>query len=225
MNNKLILKGIGKSWGQGINDINLLNNVSLEINSGDSCAIVGPSGSGKSTLLNIIGLLDRADKGEYIFFGHDINRSNDDELAFIRNNEIGFIFQSFNLMPGLTALDNIAFPLRYSKVNVKEARQRAALMLANVGLSDRAGHFPAQLSGGQRQRVAIARALINQPSIIVADEPTGNLDGDLAREIMRLLLTLNAKGTTLLVVTHDMTIANSLTRCFVMKNRQFYERI
>lgn len=224
MNNKLILKGVSKSWENSAGGVHVLHDLSLDIHAGDSCAILGPSGCGKSTFLNIIGLLDIADKGEFFFFGHDIHALNNNELARLRNKEIGFVFQNFNLMPGLTALDNVAFPLRYSQVTVNEARQRAALMLAQVGLAERAGHFPAQLSGGQRQRVAIARALINQPSIIVADEPTGNLDDDLAREIIELLLTLNAKGVTLLVVTHDMGVANSMKRCFVMDNQQLREQ-
>lgn len=214
MNERLIhLLNIQKSYQHSIENLAILNNVSLTINTGESCALLGTSGSGKSTLLNILGLLDSADSGEYYFAGHDIFTATPDELAAIRNRHIGFIFQSFNLMPRLSALDNVALPLRYRNTPHNEARERALHMLVKVGLEQRAQHRPADLSGGQRQRVAIARALVGEPSLILADEPTGNLDRRTADEIMTLLLSLNqTHNVTLIVVTHDPAIAARLDR-------------
>jgi len=207
------LSNIYKSYQHSDESLSILNNVSMTINKGESCALLGASGSGKSTLLNILGLLDCADSGEYCLASHDIFTATPDELAAIRNRHIGFIFQSFNLMPRLSALDNVALPLRYRNTPRNQAQQRALHMLAQVGLEQRARHRPADLSGGQRQRVAIARALIGEPSLILADEPTGNLDRRTADEIMELLLSLNrTRNVTLIVVTHDPAIASRLDR-------------
>ncbi|WP_433771025.1 ABC transporter ATP-binding protein [Pseudomonas putida] len=207
------LSNVQKIYHHGNQTLPILINVSLTINTGERCALLGTSGSGKSTLLNILGLLDSADSGKYRFAGHDIADAVSDELASLRNRYIGFIFQSFNLMPRLSALDNVALPLRYRDVPRSEAQQRALHMLAKVGLKQRAHHRPADLSGGQRQRVAIARALVGEPSLILADEPTGNLDRSTADDIMELLLSLNrAHNVTLIVVTHDPAIAGRLDR-------------
>ncbi|WP_414158258.1 ABC transporter ATP-binding protein [Pseudomonas sp. BNK-45] len=207
------LQGIGKSYRLAEQPLHILKNVSLSIDSGESCAILGASGSGKSTLLNILGLLDLPDSGEYRFAGHDIFRASPDQLAAIRNRQIGFVFQSFNLLPRLSALDNVALPLSYRGVARRESLERAQHMLDQVGLGQRAAHRPADLSGGQRQRVAIARALVGEPSVILADEPTGNLDSHTARDIMDLLLALNReRQVTLIIVTHDPGIAQRLER-------------
>ena len=207
------LHGIGKHYRLADQHLHVLKDVSLTLDAGQSCAILGASGSGKSTLLNILGLLDLPDSGEYRFAGHDIFRASPDQLAAIRNQQIGFVFQSFNLLPRLSALDNVALPLSYRGVARRESLQRAMHMLEQVGLAQRAGHRPADLSGGQRQRVAIARALVGQPSLILADEPTGNLDSHTAQDIMQLLLSLNReRRVTLVIVTHDPQIAQRLGR-------------
>ncbi|WP_404939863.1 ABC transporter ATP-binding protein [Pseudomonas sp. JDS08PS003] len=207
------LQGIGKSYRLAEQPLHILKNVSLSIEAGESCAILGASGSGKSTLLNILGLLDLPDNGDYRFAGHDIFRASPDQLAAIRNQQIGFVFQSFNLLPRLSALDNVALPLSYRGVARRESLERALHMLDQVGLGQRAHHRPADLSGGQRQRVAIARALVGEPSVILADEPTGNLDSHTAQEIMDLLLSLNReRQVTLIIVTHDPGIAQRLER-------------
>lgn len=192
--------------------------------SGESCAIVGASGSGKSTLLNILGLLDRPDSGAYRFAEHDIFSVDGDRLAAIRNRLIGFVFQSFNLLPRLNALDNVALPLSYRGMPRREALERAEAMLARVGLAERAGHRPADLSGGQRQRVAIARALVGEPALILADEPTGNLDASTAKEVLELLLTLNReRQVTLVVVTHDPGLAARLGRQLTVRHGEVHE--
>ena len=209
----IYLQGIGKSYRLAEQPLHILKNVSLSIDTGESCAILGASGSGKSTLLNILGLLDLPDCGEYRFAGHDIFRTSPDQLAAIRNRQIGFVFQSFNLLPRLSALDNVALPLSYRGVARRESLERAQHMLDQVGLGQRAAHRPADLSGGQRQRVAIARALVGEPSVILADEPTGNLDSHTAQDIMELLLALNReRQVTLIIVTHDPGIAQRLER-------------
>ncbi|AQT09826.1 MULTISPECIES: ABC transporter ATP-binding protein [Pseudomonas] len=207
------LQGIGKSYRLAEQPLHILKNVSLCIEAGESCAILGASGSGKSTLLNILGLLDLPDSGDYHFAGHDIFRASPDQLAAIRNQQIGFVFQSFNLLPRLSALDNVALPLSYRGVARRDSLERAMHMLDQVGLGQRADHRPADLSGGQRQRVAIARALVGEPSVILADEPTGNLDSHTAQDIMDLLLALNReRRVTLIIVTHDPNIAQRLER-------------
>ncbi len=213
------LQGIGKSYRLAEQPLHILKNVSLSIDAGESCAILGASGSGKSTLLNILGLLDLPDSGDYRFAGHDIFRASPDQLAAIRNRQIGFVFQSFNLLPRLSALDNVALPLSYRGVARRESLERAMHVLDQVGLGQRADHRPADLSGGQRQRVAIARALVGEPSVILADEPTGNLDSHTALDIMDLLLSLNReRQVTLIIVTHDPGIAQRLERQIRVNN-------
>ena len=184
-----------------------LDDIDLDVERGEYLAIIGPSGSGKSTLMNIIGCLDRPSAGSYLLEGADVSRMSDDELALIRNREIGFIFQSFNLLARQDALHNVMQPLVYRRIRLAERRRRAEEALANVGLSERLHHRPNQLSGGQRQRVAVARALVGEPALILADEPTGNLDSRTSEEIMRLFDQLNARGNTLVVVTHEPEIA------------------
>ncbi|MHC8286714.1 ABC transporter ATP-binding protein [Pseudomonas sp. XS1P51] len=211
--NLIQLSAISKSYRLDSQHLPILREVSLTISAGESCALLGSSGSGKSTLLNLLGLLDSADAGMYRFAGHDMFTTTADERAVIRNQHIGFVFQSFNLMPRLSALDNVAVPLRYRGVGRDDALQRSMRMLSRVGLEQRAHHRPADLSGGQRQRVAIARALVGEPSLILADEPTGNLDSDTASDIMDLLLSLNReRKVTLIVVTHDRAVAALLDR-------------
>lgn len=223
--NLITLLHVSKSYRVAQHDLSILNNVSLTINAGERCALLGSSGSGKSTLLNILGLLDSPNSGQYRLAGRNMFVATSDERATLRNELIGFIFQSFNLMPRLSALDNVALPLRYRGIGRDEARQQAMEMLAKVGLDQRVGHFPADLSGGQRQRVAIARALVGKPSLILADEPTGNLDRATANDIMDLLLSLNRTHTvTLIVVTHDPGIASRLDRQITVDNGSLQER-
>lgn len=218
------LRGIGKGYLLGGQPLQILKDVCLDIFPGESCAIVGASGSGKSTLLNILGLLDRPDSGAYRFAEHDIFSVDGDRLAAIRNRLIGFVFQSFNLLPRLNALDNVALPLSYRGMPRREALERAEAMLARVGLAERAGHRPADLSGGQRQRVAIARALVGEPALILADEPTGNLDASTAKEVLELLLTLNReRQVTLVVVTHDPSLAARLGRQLTVRHGEVHE--
>ena len=218
------LQGIGKRYQLAGQELSILNDVCLSIASGDSCGILGASGSGKSTLLNILGLLDLPNCGQYHFAGHDIFNATPDELAVIRNQQIGFVFQCFNLLPRLSALDNVALPLSYRGVSRHESVEHAQRMLAQVGLAERAHHRPADLSGGQRQRVAIARALVGNPSVILADEPTGNLDSTTAQEIMDLLLNLNREQqVTLIIVTHDPHIADRLERKILVRNGVVHE--
>ena len=188
-------------------DVRALDGVSLTIRRGEMVAIMGPSGSGKSTLMNVIGCLDVPTSGSYVLNGHEVSRMDDNELARIRNREIGFVFQTFNLLPRADALHNVELPLIYSGMASGERKKRAAEALDSVGLSDRKGHWPNQLSGGQRQRVAIARALVNTPSIILADEPTGNLDSRSGEEIMTAFHKIHAQGNTVILVTHEPDIA------------------
>ena len=185
----------------------VLKGIDLEINKGEYVALMGPSGSGKSTLMNLLGCLDTPTSGQYILNGKDVSQMKDDELAEIRNKEIGFVFQTFNLLPRTTALDNVALPMIYAGYSKPERKLRAEEVLTQVGLSDRMDHQPNQLSGGQRQRVAIARALVNNPSIILADEPTGNLDSKTSEEIMKLFGDIHNQGNTVILVTHEEEIA------------------
>jgi len=196
----------------GSETIYALRDVSVEIERGEYVAIMGPSGSGKSTLMNLLGCLDTATSGRYELNGTDVSEMNDNELAEIRNREIGFVFQTFNLLPRSTALHNVELPLIYSGLSAEERRQMALDALDHVGLGDRIHHKPNELSGGQRQRVAVARALVNKPSILLADEPTGNLDSKTGREIMGLFGELSRKGNTLIVVTHEETVARHARR-------------
>ncbi|HAY33136.1 MAG TPA: ABC transporter ATP-binding protein [Ignavibacteria bacterium] len=206
-NNLIDLKGIEKVYIMGTEVLYALKGVDLKINRNEYIAIMGPSGSGKSTLMNIIGCLDTPTSGEYFLNGKNVSEMDDDELAEIRNLEIGFVFQTFNLLARSNALHNVELPLIYKGLPKAERIEKAEEALYNVGLEDRMTHKPNELSGGQRQRVAIARALVNDPSIILADEPTGNLDTKTGQEIMQLLEELNQKGNTIIIVTHEEDIA------------------
>lgn len=201
------IKDITRDFPLGNEIVHVLKGIDLEIFKGEYVALMGPSGSGKSTLMNLLGCLDTPTSGSYILNGKDVSQMDDDELADIRNKEIGFVFQTFNLMPRTTALDNVALPMVYAGYSKSERNKRAAEVLTQVGLSDRMDHKPNQLSGGQRQRVAVARALVNKPSIILADEPTGNLDSKTSIEIMNLFNEIHANGNTVILVTHEEDIA------------------
>lgn len=199
---------IAKRYVMGSEIIQALKSVTISVNKGEYVAFMGPSGSGKSTLMNIIGCLDTPTTGKYILNNKDVSDMTENELAEIRNKEIGFVFQTFNLLPRMSSLDNVALPLIYAGLSKSDRKERAMLSLKNVGLENRAGHKPNELSGGQRQRVAIARALVNDPSILLADEPTGNLDSKTSYEIMDLFDQLYSKGNTIVMVTHEEDIAH-----------------
>ena len=209
----IVLEDICQTYRLGEHSLRVLEHVHLKLEAEESCAIVGASGSGKSTLLNILGLLDKAESGRFLLDGRDMSQASADERARARNQQIGFVFQSFNLLPRLSALDNVALPLLYRGHTRAQARRHARFQLLRVGLVDRMDHHPADLSGGQRQRVAIARALAGEPALILADEPTGNLDSATAKDIMDRLLHLNKEhGMALVVVTHDTALARRLGR-------------
>lgn len=201
------ITNIKRDFALGNETVYVLKGIDLEINKGEYVALMGPSGSGKSTLMNLLGCLDTPTSGSYILNGKDVSQMKDDELAEIRNKEIGFVFQTFNLLPRTTALDNVALPMIYAGFSKSERNKRAAEVLEQVNLADRMDHQPNQLSGGQRQRVAIARALVNNPSIILADEPTGNLDSKTSEEIMKLFNEIHSNGNTVILVTHEEEIA------------------
>ena len=218
------LENITHAYATGASSQAVLYDVSFSVPTGQSCAIGGASGSGKSTLLNLIGLLDEPTSGRVLLAGEDMTNADAESRAIARNRIIGFVFQSFNLLPRLDALDNVALPLLYRGIPQPQARQAALTQLERVGLSNRSHHRPADMSGGQRQRVAIARALVGEPSLLLADEPTGNLDSQTAQDIIGLLLSLNReRGTTLVVVTHDTGIADRMARCIQVRDGRIEE--
>jgi len=207
-----------KEYELGAETVRALRGVDIQINKNECVAIMGPSGSGKSTLLNLIGCLDTPTSGQYWLSGHEVSQLDDNELARIRNREIGFVFQTFNLLSRTTALHNVELPLIYSGMSARDRHQRARESLDAVGLADRMMHHPNELSGGERQRVAIARALVNQPSLILADEPTGNLDSKTSGEIMDILMGLHQRGETILIVTHERDIAAFSERLITLRD-------
>ena len=212
------IEGIKKIYTLGTQTVKALDGVSISINRNEYVAIMGPSGSGKSTLMNILGCLDTPTEGNYLLNGTDVSNMDDNELSEVRNREIGFIFQSFNLLPRYNAMENVALPLIYSGIPRSEREQRAVEALNNVGLGDRTEHRPSELSGGQRQRVAIARALINKPSIVLADEPTGNLDTKTSIDIMQLFEQIYKSGNTVIIVTHEEDIAKYARRIIRLRD-------
>jgi putative ABC transport system ATP-binding protein len=214
----LHLENIAKKYVIGTETIHALRSITLSINKGEYVALMGPSGSGKSTLMNILGCLDTPSTGTYSLNGKEVSKMQDNELADIRNKEIGFVFQTFNLIPRSSALDNVALPLVYAGYKKQQRIERAKEVLSGVGLGDRITHKPNELSGGQRQRVAVARALVNNPSIILADEPTGNLDSKTSEEIMALFNDIHMKGNTIIVVTHEEDIAQHAHRIVRLKD-------
>ncbi|MCW2119858.1 ABC transporter ATP-binding protein [Flavobacterium sp. 7A] len=219
MANPLIkISNIKRNFALGEETVYVLKGIDLEINKGEYVALMGPSGSGKSTLMNLLGCLDTPTSGNYVLNGKDVSKMKDDELAGIRNKEIGFVFQTFNLLPRMDAIDNVALPMIYAGFVKSDRKKRAEEVLTQVGLADRMDHQPNQLSGGQRQRVAIARALVNKPSIILADEPTGNLDSKTSVEIMALFDEIHANGNTVILVTHEEDIAEHANRIIRLRD-------
>ena len=207
-----------RSFSLGSETVEALKGIDLEVSKGEFISIMGPSGSGKTTLMNIIGCLDTPTSGEYLLNNQPVNNFNDDELARIRNKEIGFVFQSFHLLAKNSALNNVLLPMKYARADLEEAELRARHVLDQVGLSDRINHGPSELSGGQQQRVAIARALVNKPSMIIADEPTGNLDSKTGDYVMGLFKELNEEGQTIILITHEEDIANQSKRIINIKD-------
>ena len=219
MNQAVIdIQGITKTYVNGKLSVPVLHGIDLQVNKGEFVSIMGPSGSGKSTFMNILGCLDRPTTGSYRLNGDEVATLSDDELAFVRNKQIGFVFQSFNLLTKLTALENVALPMIYAGMDKKSRNERAAALLSAVGLGDRMDHLPSELSGGQRQRVAIARALANNPAIIMADEPTGNLDSKSTIDVMNIFRGLYDEGRTIILVTHEPEIATYASRNVVLRD-------
>lgn len=217
MNQAVIdIQGITKTYVNGKLSVPVLHGIDLQVNKGEFVSIMGPSGSGKSTFMNILGCLDRPTTGSYRLNGDEVATLSDDELAFVRNKQIGFVFQSFNLLTKLTALENVALPMIYAGMDKKSRNERAAALLSSVGLGERMDHLPSELSGGQRQRVAIARALANNPAIIMADEPTGNLDSKSTIDVMNIFRGLYDEGRTIILVTHEPEIATYASRNVVL---------
>ncbi len=203
----IVLRRVAKTYAQGDIEVHALRGISLDIDQGDLVAIMGASGSGKTTLMNIIGCLDLPTRGRYLLDGVDIRRFDEESLAEVRNRKIGFVFQSFNLIPRTTAIQNVELPLLYAGVKAARRRQLALRALAAVGLADRVGHLPSELSGGQQQRVAVARAIVTNPAIVLADEPTGNLDSQASEEVLQVFEQLNAQGRTVILITHEADVA------------------
>ena len=219
MNQSVIdIQGITKTYVNGKLSVPVLHGIDLQVNKGEFVSIMGPSGSGKSTFMNILGCLDRPTTGSYRLNGDEVATLSDDELAFVRNKQIGFVFQSFNLLTKLTAVENVALPMIYAGMDKKTRNDRAAALLESVGLGDRMDHLPSELSGGQRQRVAIARALANNPAIIMADEPTGNLDSKSTIDVMNIFRGLYDEGRTIILVTHEPEIATYASRNVVLRD-------
>ena len=218
MSTVIKIRGIKRDFPLGQEVVKVLKGIDLDINQGEYVALMGPSGSGKSTLMNLLGCLDTPTDGSYILNGQDVSNLTDDELADIRNKEIGFVFQTFNLLPRSTALENVSLPLVYAGLSSSERKKRAEEVLEQVGLADRMDHRPNQLSGGQRQRVAVARALVNRPSLILADEPTGNLDTKTSLEIMKLIKEIHSAGNTVILVTHEEEIAEQAERVIRLRD-------
>ncbi|HCX61198.1 MAG TPA: macrolide ABC transporter ATP-binding protein [Clostridiales bacterium] len=218
MSKMISIKNLNKIYKNGSVEVHALKDVNLEIEHGEFIAIMGQSGSGKSTLMNIIGCLDRPTSGEYLLDGIDISKQGQDDLSLIRNKKIGFVFQAFNLIPRTNILRNVELPMIYAKVKSSKRRQRSLELLEKVGLGDRVNHLPNELSGGQKQRVAIARALANTPPIILADEPTGNLDTQSSEDIMEIFKSLNNDGTSVILVTHEPEIAKFADRVIVFRD-------
>lgn len=218
MSRVIEIRDIIRDFPLGNETVHVLKGIDLDIERGEYVAIMGPSGSGKSTLMNILGCLDTPTGGTYILNGQDVSKMTDDELAEIRNKEIGFVFQTFNLLPRTTALDNVALPMIYSGKSKADRVKRATKVLHDVGLADRMDHKPNQLSGGQRQRVAVGRALVNEPSIILADEPTGNLDSKTSLEIMQLFDDIHSEGNTVILVTHEEDVASHAHRIIRLRD-------
>jgi len=218
MSEIISLEKLVKNYKVGTQIIRALRGIDLTIEKGEYLAIMGASGSGKSTLMNIIGCLDTPTSGKYVLNNIDVSKQNDDDLAEVRNKEIGFVFQTFNLLPRYTAKENVMLPLIYSGINKQSRIERAETVLENVGLADRWDHRPNELSGGQRQRVAVARAMVNNPSIILADEPTGNLDSKTSIDIMKLISEIHKKGNTIILVTHEQDIAENANRIIKLKD-------
>jgi putative ABC transport system ATP-binding protein len=217
------MKSVSKIYRSDSIETHALNDVTLQVEAGEFVAIMGPSGCGKTTFLNVAGLLDSFERGIYLLDGNDVSRLSDSEMSRIRNQKIGFIFQSFNLIPDLNVFDNVDVPLRYRGLNGKIRRETIESSLEKVGLMARRKHYPSQLSGGQQQRVAIARALVGKPKLILADEPTGNLDSVMAGEILALLDQINAEGTTIVMVTHDLALASRAHRVVRLRDGRVIE--